>query len=307
VLAPLLAGERLIGVLALDRGTADGAGTADERVLARAVARMVAMVLERERLLAEREAARAEELALREANRLMDDFLSIASHELKTPIIGADLNIQAVAHKLKRLRAATEDRALQPQTEHVLALAERTKRQIRRLSRLVEDLLDTTRIKRGEIKVRRVPTALVPIVENALADERAAYPQRVITLAVLTDAALPLVADPDRIGQVVTNYLNNALSYSPEDRPISVLVTREMGVARVSVRDEGQGIAHDELPRIWGRFQRAAGVARQTEAGIGFGLGLYISRAIIEHHGGTVGVQSAPDQGATFWFTLPLT
>jgi signal transduction histidine kinase len=84
------------------------------------------------------------------------------------------------------------------------------------------------------------------------------------------------------------------------------MVTSEAGAARVSVRDEGQGIARDELPRIWERFQRAAGVTDQTEAGAGFGLGLYISRAIIEHHSGTVGVQSAPGQGATFWFTLPL-
>jgi signal transduction histidine kinase len=111
-----------------------------------------------------------------------------------------------------------------------------------------------------------------------------------------------------RIEQVVTNYLTNALKYSPADRPVEVGVEVEPGKqqVRVWVRDQGPGLPLAEQGRIWERFHRVQGVEVQSGTGVGLGLGLYICRMIVERHHGQVGVQSASGQGATFWFTLPL-
>jgi signal transduction histidine kinase len=114
------------------------------------------------------------------------------------------------------------------------------------------------------------------------------------------------MADPDRIGQVVTNYLTNALKYSIAAMPVDVHLTVEQGLARVAVRDRGPGLPLEEQQRLWQRFYRVAGINVRSGSGVGLGLGLYICRSIIERHYGEVGVQSAPGQGSTFWFTLPL-
>ena len=105
---------------------------------------------------------------------------------------------------------------------------------------------------------------------------------------------------------MVTNYLTNALKYSPADRPVEVGIDVEPEHARVWVRDHGQGLPLSEQERIWERFHRVKGVEVQSGAGVGLGLGLYVSRMIVERHQGQVGVQSTTGQGATFWFTLPL-
>ncbi len=114
-------------------------------------------------------------------------------------------------------------------------------------------------------------------------------------------------ADGDRIAQVLTNYLTNALKYSADDTPI--VAGLDVGVdgttARVWVRDEGPGLDAAEQERVWDRFYRSADVEHRTGSSVGLGLGLYISRTIVERHGGRVGIESAPGAGATFWFALP--
>jgi hypothetical protein len=117
---------------------------------------------------------------------------------------------------------------------------------------------------------------------------------------------VPVIADADRIRQVVANYLSNALKYSPEDRPVVVGIEVDDREARVWVRDEGLGLPTEEQEQIWERFHQATGIAVQSGSGIGLGLGLYICRTIIERHHGHVGVESAPGRGSTFWFTVPL-
>lgn len=114
------------------------------------------------------------------------------------------------------------------------------------------------------------------------------------------------MADAGRVQQVVTNYLTNGLKYSKEPSPVAVTVTYEHDSARVQVRDEGPGLPPAEQDRIWERFHRAPGVRVQSGGGTSLGLGLHISKTIIEQHGGSVGVTSAPGHGSTFEFTLPL-
>jgi signal transduction histidine kinase len=120
------------------------------------------------------------------------------------------------------------------------------------------------------------------------------------------DEEVAVMADADRIEQVVSNYVNNAAKYAPPERPIVVRLEIEDGVARLSVRDEGPGLAPREQERIWDRFYREASNEKQNAPGASLGLGLYICRTIIEQHGGQVGVVSQEGQGAAFWFTLPL-
>ncbi len=122
----------------------------------------------------------------------------------------------------------------------------------------------------------------------------------------LDEQSVLVHADAGRIEQVVTNFLTNALKYSPTDHPVEVGVEAEPRQTRVWVRDQGPGLPPQEQEHIWERFHRAKGVVVQSGTGVGLGLGLYISRIIVERHRGQIGVDSTPGQGATFWFTLPL-
>jgi signal transduction histidine kinase len=160
------------------------------------------------------------------------------------------------------------------------------------------------------LELRLAPTDLAAVVRQAVEEQRQLNPERTLVLACPEDLQVPVTADAHRLGQVVTNYLTNALKYSPADRPVTVgLEVGPQGKAqqaRVWVRDEGPGLQPDDQERIWERFQRAPGIEVQSGTGAGLGLGLHISRTIIELHHGQVGVQSMPGQGSTFWFSLPL-
>ena len=125
-------------------------------------------------------------------------------------------------------------------------------------------------------------------------------------IIALQEQAVPILADAGRITQVITSYLANALSYGPADQPVTVQLTVEDTVARVSVHDEGPSIAGEEQGRIWQRFSSSRELTGHHEPDPSLGWGLYLSRAFIERHHGSVGVQSDPGHGATFWFTLPI-
>jgi signal transduction histidine kinase len=152
------------------------------------------------------------------------------------------------------------------------------------------------------------PCNLVEIVSEAVEDQRSANPDYNIVLEIDTAEKTQVIADADRIGQVIHNYLSNALKYSPRDLPIVVRVEQEGEALRVSVQDKGPGLPIEEQEHVWERFYRAKGVKAQNGSGtMGLGLGLHICRTIIDYHHGTVGLQSSPGKGSTFLFTLPLT
>jgi signal transduction histidine kinase len=178
------------------------------------------------------------------------------------------------------------------------------------MDRLVSDLVDVARVQSGRLELHLAPTDLAAVARQALEEQRQVHPERTLVLEGPADLRVPVMADAHRLGQVVTNYLTNALKYSPADCPVMLgLEVAPRGTApqaRVWVRDDGPGLPPDEQERIWERFQRAPGIAVQSGTGVGLGLGLHISRTIIELHHGQVGVQSAPGQGSTFWFSLPL-
>jgi signal transduction histidine kinase len=236
----------------------------------------------------------------------MDDFLSIASHEIRTPLTAIRANAQLLARRLQNAAPIAHSDDSAQITETARALVDRIQRQVARLNRLVDDLVSTSHIQTSRLDLRLAPCDLATIVREAVVEQRQMTPGRAIQLDLPDGLSACVVADADRVSQVLANYLSNALKFSAEDRPVAVRLQREDAVARVLVRDEGPGLPPAERERIWERFHRAAGVEVCSGSGVGLGIGLYISREIIERHGGQVGVTSAPGAGATFWFTLPL-
>ncbi len=307
LLVPLRLGDQLVGTLALGRDQMPHTYTEDELALAAALAHLVALVIERDRLLQEREEARAHTLALQETNRRMEEFLGIASHELRTPLASVLGNLQLLERRLARMLSTDmTQEELVSQLGMMKSLLDPMQRQGRRLSRLVGDLVNAYRIKSGSLEFDMQPCDLAAIVREEVEEQRLAAPEHRIDLTLPGDAPVLVIADADRIGQVVTNYLTNALKYSHESRPVQVRLDVEGDTARVSVRDRGPGLPPEEQSRIWEQFHRAPDIRVQSGSGIGLGLGLHICKTFIERHHGQLGVESAIGRGSTFWFTLPL-
>jgi len=273
------------------------------------------VVLERERLLREREEARAEVLALAEANRRMDEFLGIAGHELRTPITTIKANLQLAERRTRQAldanqleeadeRSPSSGKARRP-LEQLLHLLERAAQSAERQERLVRDLLDISRISAGQLQYRMSPHDLAALVREAVTEQRLSNPTRRIELEA-PEGPVPVAADADRLAQVLTNYLTNALKYSEAKHSVSVTLSLQATSARVAVRDQGPGLSAEQQRRIFARFYRVPGIEVVSGSGVGLGLGLYISKTIVEQHGGHVGVESAPGAGSTFWFELPL-
>ena len=271
--------------------------------------RQAVSLLENDALRRERALVRANEQAMREANRQMETFLGIVSHELNTPLTSTILGMQVIQRRLQRL-LLTETRGTARGTdvkiEAVQALAKTALEHLGRLNRLVNDLVDISRIQNGQLEVKFQPADLASIVEPAVEEQRQIVPERTILLRRSLAGRIPISADAERIGQVITNFLTNALKYSDEAAPVEVGVQVDDQQAYVWVRDQGPGIPPEEQAHIWERFHRVPGIEVQSGSGIGLGLGLHISKTIIERHHGQVGVESAPGKGSSFWFSLPL-
>ncbi|HZU67850.1 MAG TPA: ATP-binding protein [Ktedonobacteraceae bacterium] len=300
LLVPMSIDNQLIGLISLDYADKAHQYTQEEKAFASAVARLVTLVFERERLLRERAEARANELALRQANQQMEEFLGMISHELKTPLTSIKGNTQLAVRQLKN--------SLQS-LEKILGLYESAEQQSRRLNRLVDDLLDVSRVQAGYLDLHLAPHDLLLIVRQAVEEQQQVWSDRTITLESGDIQTAPVEVDADRIAQAIMNYLTNALKYSSEDRPVQVRLQEQENEVKVSVRDYGPGISTEQQEYIWERFRRVPEMEIQSRSHLsnaGLGLGLYISKTIIEQHHGQVGVDSIPGEGSTFWFTLPL-
>ncbi|MBA3825695.1 MAG: excisionase family DNA-binding protein [Ktedonobacterales bacterium] len=307
LLVSLQIAERHVGILALDYGGTSHDFTSDEITLAKAVGKLAALVLERERLLRDRAVAMAKEEALRTANQRMDEFLSIASHELRTPMTTIKISLQLLSRRAERLASivatAAPDQAVS--MADIRHLIERAEGQADRQTRLMSDLLDATRIQSGKMAYRFAPCDLLTLLHEAITEAGNLDPRRRLTF---TGESIPcmITADADRVSQVIMNYLTNALKYSDLHDPVVVCLERVGTMARVSVADRGRGLTHEDQAHIWERFYRVAEGQEEGTTIDGLGLGLFICRTIIAAHGGEVGVTSATGHGATFWFTLPL-
>jgi signal transduction histidine kinase len=257
--------------------------------------REVAALQQRARAL-ETEVRRREtvEKELREALDVRDKFLAVAGHELKTPLTPLMLKVEILA-----LEAAAQPDS--PFVNRVRAYTSSAARQFGRLSGLVNDLLDVSRISAGRFTVDPTNADLAEIVRDVTGGFEAHAAKVGSTLTVDSPPTLPGRTDPQRLEQVVTNLVDNALKYGAQ-RPVRVRLTAHEETALLTVSDGGIGIPKECLGRIFDRFERA--VPNQSFGGMG--LGLYISREVVSLLGGRISVESEPGQGSTFTVELPL-
>ena len=234
--------------------------------------------------LAEREANER----LRELDRLKDEFVSTISHELRTPLTSISGYVE-----LARERADRE-------TSTYLEVVERN---ATRLLALVNDLLFVARLQSGqlELEVERVDVAALVAESVAGATPHAATAK--VELRVHADAGVAVAGDRRRLAQVIDNLVSNAIKFSPEDAAVDLTVQGRNGVVRIEVEDHGIGIPEEEHPRLFERFFRAQGALDRHIPGTG--LGLYITKSIVEAHGGTVAARSVAGQGTSFVVRLP--
>jgi PAS domain S-box-containing protein len=307
LVVPICVGDRLLGLLCLDDGSREHSYSSRDIVLAQTLARLTSLLLARIQLQQQNAEAHASEVALRETNRLMEAYPGIICHELKTPLTVIRGSLQLADRKVKRLMATElpEPGDLR-HFASIQALLERARAQVAVQDRLINDLLDISRIQAQALTLLMARCNVADVVLEAVEDQRQVASEHTIHLELPAERDIIVLGDADRLAQVVTNFLINALKYSPPDRPITVCVRIEHEQARVLVRDEGPGLPPEEHERVWERFYRVPGISEQGGFGGGLGLGLYVCRTIIEQHGGRVGLQSMPGDGATFWFALPL-
>ncbi|HEU5229217.1 MAG TPA: ATP-binding protein, partial [Ktedonobacteraceae bacterium] len=308
LIAPMIIGDHLIGVLGLGKKPGDEAYTHEEMLLLKAVAKLAGLMIERERLQYEWTKTYANERSLLETNRRFDAFLSLASHELRSPLTTIVGNVQLAQRRLRTLQRQSLEQMemLDSKLERIQQPLEYAVHRANVQMRMISDLLDVSRIQANKLELRMRPCDLATVVRETVEDQRQVNPERTILLT-MPDAPVPIVADRDRIGQVVHNYLTNALKYSPQDSAVAVRLVVEGSVACISVSDKGPGIPPEEHERIWERFYRVKGIEVQSGYDFSLGLGLHICHTIIERHQGEVGLESESGHGSTFWCTLPLT
>ncbi len=233
---------------------------------------------------------------LRQAVQARDEFLSIASHELKTPLAALLLQVQLIKRntQLKKIEELHPDRL--NEFSHLI------EQQIKRLVRLVDDMLDMSRILSKKLTIKKEEFDFGEEITQV--SERLDVQIKMTTGVPLQIDVLPTVRgnwDRQRIEQVITNLISNALKYGLS-KPINVGLIREGNQLRFYVKDQGQGIAKENLVRIFNRFERAVPPNEVS----GLGLGLYISKQIIESHHGRIWAESELGSGSTFWLELPL-
>jgi signal transduction histidine kinase len=310
-----------------------------------ALIKAVLLIIAREVTLRKQAEARTHELAQREAQRRMNEFITIASHELKTPLTSIKGNIQLMGRRLKygleavsaispsspvqnpqmgepvtgindvggsttvMLNATSMSMGSAGATNQLLIetkeLLDRTDKQVSHLTRMVNALLESSRLNNNAPELRLDRYEMNKLVREVVQETPYVPAKRTLHIESAGED-LVVLADIQRIKQVVVHFISNAHKFSPIEEQIDVVVRREDDKVHVSVHDSGPGIPAGEHNKVWERFYRVPAIEVRNGSEIGLGLGLYLSRLAIEQHHGTVGLKSAPGDGSTFWFSLPL-
>ncbi|MGZ3754277.1 MAG: ATP-binding protein [Mucilaginibacter sp.] len=218
-----------------------------------------------------------------------DDFISIASHELKTPITSLKASLQLL-EKLKD----------KPSSPVIPKLIDQSVRSMRKISTLVDDLLNVSRTRETQLRLNKTVFNIANMIDGCCHDVRAAGKYK---LTVNGDKTLQVYADEGAIEQVLVNFVNNAIKYAPDSLEITFNIRRKRDSVSVAVQDYGPGIAADKIPHLFERYYQVQSKGFNNS---GLGLGLYISSEIIKKHGGQIGVDTELGEGSSFWFTLPL-
>lgn len=217
-----------------------------------------------------------------------DDFISIASHELKTPITTLKASLQLMQKMVNNSS---------PQL--MASLVDRANKSMDKVGTLIEDLLNTSKYSHGQLHLNNTLFPISKVIDECCTLIRH---EKEFTIRITGDLSLQVYADADRVGQVITNFITNAIKYAPESKEIIVHVAKKESQVEVSVIDQGPGIAKNKLPHVFDRYYRVDSSGSQYS---GLGLGLYICSEIIKRHNGEIGVISEYGKGSSFWFTLP--
>jgi PAS domain S-box-containing protein len=279
VVVPLIRDGQTFGTLALADCGSGRHLDAEDLAFAQELAGRVAAALENVQLLEER--ARAVELR--------DRILAIVSHDLRNPLSAIDLGALAL-----RETGAVNGHPAGPQA------LEAIRRNVARMARLIGDLADLASLQSGRLTVVPTPQPLPALLAEAVAVHTALAREKWVAIRAEPAPDVRVVCDRDRVLQVLSNLIGNAVKFSPSGATVTLAATVTDGAARISVTDAGPGIAPADQPRVFDLYWQG------ERRGGGRGLGLFISRGIVEAQGGRIGVDSAPGAGSTFWFTLPI-
>lgn len=218
-----------------------------------------------------------------------DDFISVASHELKTPVTSLKAAIQLLDRMQENIKP-----------EILAKLIEQANKSLNKLSDLMNSLLNSNRFGQGRFPIHKTNFSVSDLINNCCQHVRTASNHEII---VKGDTGLQVSADEQLMDQVIVNLVNNAVKYAPQSKQIIIDVEQEGDFAKVSVMDSGPGIPQDKVTHIFERYYQVENSGKQSS---GLGLGLYICAEIVHKHGGGIGVESEPGKGSKFWFTLPL-
>jgi signal transduction histidine kinase/DNA-binding response OmpR family regulator len=285
MVVPLLARGRPVGTMRLFRTGGQAAYREPDRILAEELGRRAAQAIDNAILYR----------ASREAIRIRDEFLSIASHELRTPLTPLSLQADALADIVGK--HISDDR-MRAQIQRRLATLGR---QVERMTRLVENLLDVSRLRSGRLELELEDCDLSDLAKDITARFEEDLSRAGRHIQCVADGTLQGRWDRARLDQVLTNLIANAVRYGGE-KPISVKLHRTPEHAKITVSDQGVGIPEQDLDRIFESFERG----ENSRSHGGLGLGLFIARRIVEAHGGNIAVSSRVGEGADFTVTLPL-
>jgi PAS domain S-box-containing protein len=228
--------------------------------------------------------------ARKELEQRKDTFISMASHELKTPLTALKLQTTLLHRQLAKQGIPASAPALS-----------RMETQINKVTRLVEELLDVSKIQAGRLEYVQETVDLDALLQDITETVQQSSPSH--TIVVRGAVGTSLIGDPDRLGQVFINLLSNAIKYSPDAETVEMDLSTSEDAVTVRVRDHGLGIPREQRDKIFDRFYRVTDLSQRAIPGLG--MGLYIVAEIIKHHGGTITVESAVGEGSTFTVTLP--
>jgi two-component system phosphate regulon sensor histidine kinase PhoR len=223
----------------------------------------------------------------RKAIQQKDDFISVASHELKTPIT----SLKAALQLLDRIKERPD--------AHLPKLIEQANKSMNKVSNLIEELLNASKITSGQMHLNAQSFKFKDLIKECLLTISDSFKSK---LRIDGDLELMMYGDPVRIEQVIVNFLNNSIKYAPDATEISISLENKDGLAKVTVTDDGPGIHPDKVPHLFERYYRVDDGGSQYS---GLGLGLYICSEIIKKHNGEIGAVSELGKGSSFWFTLP--
>ncbi|GCE25589.1 hypothetical protein KDA_10730 [Dictyobacter alpinus] len=231
---------------------------------------------------------------LEDANKMKDRFLSIASHELKTPVTTIRGQAQLMLRRISKQKKTSD-------LDGVATTLERINDQTGRLTILIDELLDVSSMRAGKVVLNKRLCNLTSLCQDVVDDHRMLSERRIIYEAPSEPVCIKV--DVDRLAQVMTNLISNALKYSPDNSTVEVKLQPEPTHVLISVQDRGKGIAKDQQEHIFETFYRTPDAQSSTKRGLG--LGLAITKDIVERHGGRIWCESEPDHGSTFLVELP--